>query len=481
MKTLLSLFLFMALGIGLNSCSRTQETSLVNANVKKASLATDNTQTFASAEGQKQNEPLRSNPTQLAQANSNGQEAVQTKDDAPINKHLVDAAPKEEPAPMPHIDPNNPTVAPIKQDESTNIWRTLREEAQNPQRKPGPVDIQRYKLQMEPVGIKTFFQLPVAVTQEDLIAGKVDVAIFGAPQGIMAHSAGSVWAPAEIRHTRDYGSYGPPDFPIGFIEYETLISPFETLKAVDYGDAGWNTYNYERTLEEIRRVTREIAQSGAIPFAVGGDHSIPNGTFRGIIDVYGRKNVAFLHFDAHLDRSSGKFGGFYHSGSYMTLAVQEGLVEGRHVVQYGMSSHSFGADLYEQVLKEGGKVYHLHEIERDGVEATFEKIYKDLEDIDLVYVSFDIDVFDMSYAPGTGSSEPAGSTPRELMPHLRKLAATKTIVGFDVVEYNPFYDNKGQQTARLVRRTMLQFLTGIAMKKKGIDPDYIHPRVSGKP
>ena len=54
-------------------------------------------------------------------------------------------------------------------------------------------------------------------------------------------------------------------------------------------------------------------------------------------------------------------------------------------------------------------------------------------------------------------------------------------VGFDIVEFNPFYDNKGQQTARLVRRIMLQFLTGIAMKKDGVDPKYVHPRVSGDP
>lgn len=400
---------------------------------------------------------------------------------AQINKAIVDEAPKEEPAPMPHIDPNDPTNLPEKQDESTNMWRQPRDTSKAPKREPGPIDIQRYTLQLEPVGIKTFFQLPVAKSKEDLIAGKVDVAIFGAPQGAFPHSHGSVWAPAEVRHTRDYGSYGPPEFPLGFIEYETLIAPFSILNGVDYGDTGVNPVSYSRTLEEIRRVTREIASTGAIPFAVGGDHSIPNGTFRGIVDVYGKKNVAFLHFDAHLDRSAGKLGGFYHSGSYMTLAVQEGLIEGRHVIQYGMSSYAFGADLYEEVLKEGGKVYHIHEIERDGVEATFDKIYEDLKDIDLVYVSFDIDTFDMSYAPGTGSSTPVGSTPRELMPHLRKLAATKTIVGFDVVEYNPFFDNKGQQTARLVRRTMLTFLTGIAMKKKGMDPGYVHPRVAGDP
>ena len=72
-------------------------------------------------------------------------------------------------------------------------------------------------------------------------------------------------------------------------------------------------------------------------------------------------------------------------------------------------------------------------------------------------------------------------SPNELFPQLRKFAATKTIVGFDIVELNPFYDNKGQQTARLVRRIMLQFLTGIAMKKKGMDPKHIHPRVKGEP
>ena len=400
-------------------------------------------------------------------------------DDAPINKNLVDKAPKEEPAPMPHIDPDNSNSLPIKQDASTDIWRAQRK--QRDDIPPGPIDIQRYTLQTEPVGIKTFFGLPIARGPADLTAGKVDVAIFGAPQGAFPHSAGCAWAPAEVRHNRDYGTYGPPEFPLGFIEYETLMSPFQVLTTVDYGDSGYNPVSYARTLEEIRRVTREIAETGAIPYCVGGDHSIPNATFRGIVDVYGRKNVAFVHFDAHLDRSAGKFGGFYHSGSFMTLAVKEGLVEGRHVVQYGMNSYCFGEDLYDEVAREGGKVYHIHEIERDGVKATFDKMYEDLQDIDLVYLSFDIDTFDASYAPGTGSSTFAGSTPRELMPFLRQFCAKKTIVGMDIVEYNPFYDNRGQQTARLVRRTMLTMLAGIALKKKGMDPDYVHPRVSGDP
>jgi len=400
---------------------------------------------------------------------------------AQINKALVEAAPQEERAPMPHIDPDDPTRRLIKQDASTNIWREERPADRNPDREAGPIDIQRYQLQMEQGGIKTFFQLPVALTQEDLRAGEVDVAIFGAPTGALPHSAGNMWAPAQIRFTRDYGGYGDPKFPLSWVEYETLINPFASINAVDYGDTGMNPYDQSATLEEIRRVTREIAETGAIPFAIGGDHSVPNGTFRGIVDVYGRKNVAFVHFDAHLDRGKGKFGMFYHSGTFMTLGVAEGLVKGEDVVQFGMSTPVFGQGDWDQILEEGGTVFHIHEIQRDGVDKTFKKLYKVLEDVDLVYISFDIDVFDMSYAPGTGSSSPTGMTPNELFPQLREFAATKTIVGMDIVEFNPFYDNKGQQTARLVRRVMLQLLTGISMKKDGIDPEYVNPRVSGKP
>lgn len=398
---------------------------------------------------------------------------------AQINKELVDQAPKEDRAPWPHLDPNDPDVIKLRDDPNRDMWREKRDYSKDG-RTPGPVSLSRYEAQMENVGVKTFFQQPFAWTQEDLVAGEVDIAFFGAPTGVLPHSHGSVWAPAEVRFTRDYGTYGA-SLPLGWVEYETLIDPFTILKAVDYGDAGMDPYSNSRTLEEIRKITREVAETGAVPFIIGGDHSVPNGSLRGIIDVYGKKNIGFLHFDAHLDRGKGKFGAFYHSGSYMTLAVDEGLLDGKDIVQFGMSTPVFGEKDYQQIIKEGGTVFHLHEIRRDGIPKVFEKIYEIFKDKDLIYVSFDIDTFDMSYAPGTGSSSPTGVSPSDLFPHLREFAATKTIVGFDVVEYNPFYDNRGQQTARLVRRTMFQFLTGIAMKKKGLEPDWVNPVISGKP
>ena len=63
-----------------------------------------------------------------------------------------------------------------------------------------------------------------------------------------------------MRFNKDWGGYGDPKFPLSWIEYETLINPFGIINAVDYGDAGMDPYNQARTLEEIRRITREIAQ-----------------------------------------------------------------------------------------------------------------------------------------------------------------------------------------------------------------------------
>ncbi|NRB35417.1 MAG: arginase family protein [Rhodobacteraceae bacterium] len=77
---------------------------------------------------------------------------------------------------------------------------------------------------------------------------------------------------------------------------------------------------------------------------MGGDHTGPNGTCRGIVDVSGRNNLAFVHFDIHLARHAGMgtFGACYHAGSFMNRAVHEGMVEGRHVIQYGMATPVFG-------------------------------------------------------------------------------------------------------------------------------------------
>ena len=94
---------------------------------------------------------------------------------AQINKELVESANPEPPVPMPHLDPDNPDVIRLSKDPNRDMWRTEVDYSQFPDREAGPINLQRYEAQLETVGIKTFFQKPLALTPEDLRKGKIDV------------------------------------------------------------------------------------------------------------------------------------------------------------------------------------------------------------------------------------------------------------------------------------------------------------------
>ena len=208
---------------------------------------------------------------------------------------------------------------------------------------------------------------------------------------------------------------------------------------------------------------------------------MPTGTYRGIADVYGYKKVALVHFDAHLDWSYVGFGSYVHSACMTTCNARDGYLNISDAIHVGMGAANYGQKYYQDAREKGiGAIHSNHEIQRDGMKAVMDKILKKLEGKDLIYVTFDIDVFDMSYAPGTGSSEPTGLSPNMLFPQLRRLFAAKRIVGADIVEYNPHMDNKGLQTGRLVRRVALTMITGIAMNAMGMDPEYVNPHHTGE-
>ena len=95
-----------------------------------------------------------------------------------------------------------------------------------------------------------------------------------------------------------------------------------------------------------------------------------------------------------------------------------------------------------------------------------------------LYISFDIDVLDPAYTPGTGTPENGGLTPREVFPLVRGLCTEKNIVGFDLVELNPLAD-PGYTSILNANRIVQECLTGIAMRKKGItDGKYLNPLTS---
>ena len=160
----------------------------------------------------------------------------------------------------------------------------------------------------------------------------------------------------------------------------------------------------------------------------------------------------------------------------MYWVLKNGLVDGKDVVQVGMTQHA-PTDGDMKFLRSHGVRYHLQpEIERDGWETVVKKLLDDLKDVENLVITVDIDILPGAFVPGTGAREPDGPTPAQMNQVMRALAIAKNVVVVDICEYNPTLDDKSENTAIVVEWLMRHFLAGLAARKRGItDPFYYHP------
>ena len=181
-------------------------------------------------------------------------------------------------------DPDNPgEYATIREGEKSmipldtidpafNLWQTPRKDLMKG-RKPGPINIQRFAGGAGWFGIPTFFKLPIALTPEDLKAGNVDVAIFGAYTDMGAGGRGAAWGPSAFRASPSTVGWGA----FAMDHMLTLVNPFEELTIVDYGDAPIDPMSTERSMPAIREFVRQTAAvtnkdgKHVIPIIIGGD------------------------------------------------------------------------------------------------------------------------------------------------------------------------------------------------------------------
>jgi len=359
------------------------------------------------------------------------------------------------------LNPDDPTI---------DLWKLPRDMSQDA-REPGPINIQRFPGGSSKSGIPTFFRLPVALTPDDLRVGKVDVAIMGAGLDMGTGMRGAAYGPNRLRNAANYlgwGAFADPNMHV-MVKWE------DQLTVVDYGDAPIDSLSTERSMEPIRTMVREIAATGAVPFVIGGDHSLEYPNVAGIADVYGKTNVGVIHFDAHYDASSTGWGHLISHGQPIRRLIDEGHVLGKNYIQVGLRGYWPGEDGFQWMREQGMRYHTMVEIERDGWAKVMQRVLKEArEGTEYLYISLDIDVLDPSFTPGTGTPEPGGLTTRELFPLIRALCADNQMVGFDLVEFNPLVD-PGYTTGLNADRLVRQCLTGIAMRRMGLKGDYLSP------
>ena len=358
------------------------------------------------------------------------------------------------------------------------LWKLRADRRKQPNREPGPINLQRYEVATAYSGISTFMGLPLALTPEDLKAGKVEVAIVGAPVDTSIGHRGAQYGPRYIRATERV----LPHTPAALQNPDTRIKPFEVLTVVDYGDAGVDPLDLKASCDEIRAVVKEIAAAGAAPVVLGGDHTILWPDAAAVADVYGAGKVGVVHFDCHVDYANSVIGHNISHGTPIRRLIDDEHIPAKNFVQIGL--HSFAVpddELLAWMLKNGMHSHHMAEIERLGFDAVLNKaISEALDGPEYLYVSVDVDVLDPAYTPGTATPEPGGLTPREILPAVRRICHETPVVGFEVVEVAPLLD-PGITTVMNARRIILEALTGLAQRKLGIkEKNYVDPVMAGK-
>jgi len=179
-------------------------------------------------------------------------------------------------------------------------------------------------------------------------------------------------------------------------------------------------------------------------FGLGGDHSVSYPLTKAYLLAKKKqgKRTAIIHFDAHTDLLVERLGIDLCFGSWCTHILAD-LPAPDHLIQIGIRSTGQSKQHWESTF--GVKQYWTKEIKELGIEKVIENILAQLAllHIDELYVSFDIDAIDESFASSTGTPEPNGLMPKEVMQILRAIAAKHPITGGDMMEVAPFTDSSG--------------------------------------
>ena len=290
----------------------------------------------------------------------------------------------------------------------------------------------------------------------------VDVVIVGAPiDAGTSHRSGAKFGPQAIRGTDylDHDGQRP--------HLALRVDGLKDLKVVDAGDLLMSGHDLVGSLQLLEEATEKISRSGAIPVVLGGDHSVTSADVAGVANHRGNGKISMIHFDAHADTAKTQFGALVGHGTPMRQLITRGSVRGDRFLQVGLRGYWPDDATLTWMRDQGMRSYEMTEIHSRGLDAVLDESFSTLIDqCDGVFLSVDIDVVDPGMAPGTGTPEPGGMTSRELLEAVRRICLELPIVGMDVVEVSPPFDNS-QITAMLANRVILEALSGIAYRRTG--------------
>jgi agmatinase len=230
---------------------------------------------------------------------------------------------------------------------------------------------------------------------------------------------------------------------------------FGRLSVADLGDVAVTPGNAERTVGQIAEQLEPIVRAGTRTLCLGGDHLIVLGELRAHAAVHGP--LALVLLDAHADVWDVFCGERYYHGSPFRRALEEGLLDPSRSLLAGMRGSVYEAHDVAMPAELGFEVVPCDELATLSRDAYGKRVRARVGDAPL-FLSFDVDVLDPAFAPGTGTPEVGGLSVREALGFVRALGGLR-FSGSDVVEVSPPYDDPGQTTALAAANIAFELLT----------------------
>jgi guanidinobutyrase len=290
-------------------------------------------------------------------------------------------------------------------------------------------------------GPATMMRLPMLPSAQGL-----DVCFVGVPLDTgTSNRAGARFGPRQIR---------AESCLIRPYNMATRAAPFDSLSIADIGDVAINTFDLKKSIGIIESAFDEILSHNVKPLTLGGDHTIDIPILRALKKKYGP--VGLVHVDAHADVNETMFGEKYAHGTPFRVAVEEGLLDGKRCVQIGLRATGYAADDFDWPRSQGFTVVQAHEVWYQSLAPLMAQVRERIGPEHPVYITFDIDGIDPSFAGGTGTPEIGGLTVPQALEIIRGCRGLN-VVGGDLVEVAPPYDPSGN-TALLGANLLYEML-----------------------
>ncbi len=298
---------------------------------------------------------------------------------------------------------------------------------------------------------------PITALSDPDTSKNAEVVILGVPlsRSSISASGASEFPEAFRRSWRSFATYN--------LDEDVDLSE---MTALDAGDVPMHVTDIGKCHDNIIQASALVHShfSHSKVCAIGGDHSITAMMVKGMKQAKPSEKIGILQFDTHFDLRDMSDNG-PSNGTPMRNLIESGVVEGSNMYNIGLHGFFNTKDLKQYADDNGVHYFTLRTARKKGIAATVQQCLEKLSAmVDTIYLTVDMDVLDIAYAPGVPASTPGGMTTEELLEGVLTAAKHPKVKAMDIVCLDPLKDTLVQPTVKLGTHVFLTFLSGVMLR-----------------